>query len=147
MNFFRRAFQGYIGILKLGRLLTVLLFAAAVLGFIVAWPLWYFATTNSAAYSIFTLAVLGAGIVFAAARRIIGRRARSRLPSGASGSRNPLLTVLLIVLWLVIFVAGIYAVLFLYFRGIFYLAFPAIPVLILLLGYIAFILMSKNRSA
>jgi small-conductance mechanosensitive channel len=106
---------------------------SAALALAIALPLWYAATRHSAAYSIAVIAFLAAGGGFLAVRS--ARRAR-RAPRDPSRPRRTPLWFLGGALELLALAGGLYAALFLAFRGMWAFAIPAIALWLLLLGWV-----------
>ena len=134
-----RILRGYLGILKSVGFILALLSASAGFGFLVSWPLWLFATSKPAAFSLCVLGAFAAGIAYLCVRSALRGRARR--------ARHPLLSALFIVCWLVLFLGGAYTVLILAFRGMYLAAFPLLAALLLALGYLASALQGKKGSA
>jgi hypothetical protein len=132
---FSRVLRGYLGIFKAVGFILALLGASAGLGFLVAWPLWFFATSSRLAYSIFTTAVLCAGVAYFVFNKIRRRQPRGY---GRPGNRRPLGAAALILLWVVLLAAGAYLVILLALRGMYILAIPVSILLLAALGYIAY---------
>jgi hypothetical protein len=99
---------------KIGFLL-LLVAGSAGLGFLIAWPLWLFATTARSAYTIAVLAAAGAGIILLAVRAAGRRRKTVRDPGTPAHS---LLSVLLAVMMGIIGLAGVYLAAALFIRGL-----------------------------
>jgi hypothetical protein len=135
----RRIFQGYLGIFKSLGFLLALLASSAGFGFLVSWPLWLFATSRPSAFTLSALAAIAAGVVYLCVRGVLRVRTRR--------GRNPLLSALLVIVWLLLFLGGGYAVLILVFRGMYLAAFPVFAALLLGLGYLASALQGKKHSA
>jgi Mn2+/Fe2+ NRAMP family transporter len=137
VGFLKRVLKGYVGLFKAVGFLAALIAASAVLGFLAAWPLWMFATTNRVAYSIFSAAVLAAGVVFLVVRAALRGRSTAR-PAHGERRRRPLVTALVIAAWIVLFAAGLYAILLFLSRGSYLIVIPVAVILLVLLGYLAF---------
>jgi hypothetical protein len=99
---------------KIGFLL-LLAAGSAGLGFLIAWPLWLFATTARRAYTIAVLGAGGAGIVLLAVRAAQRRRKAVRDPGKP---RHTPLSVLLAVMMGIVGIAGIYLAAALFIRGL-----------------------------
>jgi hypothetical protein len=144
--FLSRILRAYARILRSLGLLLALLAASAGLGFMVAWPLWAFATTYSEAYSVFILLLLIVGAAALVARRVIrGKAARS--PVAGENRRSPAATGLLILAWLVVMILGVYAAVVLFARGLYGYSIAVLLVLILLLGFLASFIQGKKSPA
>lgn len=89
---------------KIGFLL-VLAAGSAALGFLIAWPLWLFATSARQAYTITVLGLAGAGIVFLVTRSMLRSRTATRDPGKP---RRTFLSALLTVLMALIGFSGAY---------------------------------------
>jgi small-conductance mechanosensitive channel len=114
-NGFQKSFAaGLEGLRKVGFLLG-LVAGSAVLGFLIAWPLWLFATSARQVYTITVLALAGAGIVFLAVRAA-RRRQKARRDAGKPGLG--LLPVLLTVLLVLVGISGAYLGAALFVRGL-----------------------------
>jgi len=102
----RSLFKGWI---QAGRgigFFVLLVGGCGVLGFAIAWPLWFFATSQHTAYTIFVLCLVAAGIVALAAR---GAARRRRAARDSGGPRRSALATLLAVVQVVIVLAGLWA--------------------------------------
>ncbi|MGA2640121.1 MAG: hypothetical protein ABSG21_04335 [Spirochaetia bacterium] len=100
----RKAVAGWI---EWGRKVGFLLLLAggsAALGFLIAWPLWVFATSARKAYTITVLALCAAGIIFLAVRAAQRRRKAVR---DAGKPPHTLLAGLLTTLMVVVGIAGV----------------------------------------
>jgi len=107
----------------------------AALGFAIAWPLWYFATTSRRIFTILVLSLAFAGLAGLAVRSIARRRGA---PRTEGGQRRGPQRILLSILKALLLIAGLYAIAVLLYRGLW---LPAIPVLLawlVLLGWIGF---------
>ncbi|MGA2381642.1 MAG: hypothetical protein ABSG85_20275 [Spirochaetia bacterium] len=114
-NGLRKAIAAWIeGGRKVGFLL-LLVAGSAGLGFLIAWPLWLFATTARQAYTITVLALIVGGIIFLAVRAAQRRRKAVR---DAGKPRRTLLSGLLAVLMVIVGVAGVYLAAALIVRGL-----------------------------
>ena len=92
-----------------GRRLALFLLLAggsAALGFVIAWPLWLFATSQREAYTIFVLCLLCVGIVALIARSVARRRRAAR---DRGGPRRRAIVVLLTIVQVVVALAGLWA--------------------------------------
>ncbi len=89
---------------KVGFIL-LLVAGSAALGFLIAWPLWLFATSARSLYTITVLGLAGAGIVF-----LIVRAARRRRKAVRDAGRTPrsFLAVLLGALAAIVGIGGAY---------------------------------------
>ncbi len=136
-SLFRRVLDGYAAILKPVLFILALLAASAGLSFAIAWPLWFFATGNSLAYSLSVLAVIAA----AGTALFLGSRARKKAAGAGSeteGKRGrPIAFAIFIVSWICIFAAGVYFSALLAVRGKVYIGAPLLAVLLFLLGLAA----------
>jgi CDP-diglyceride synthetase len=103
----------------------LLLAGSAALGFVIAWPLWFFATSQREAYTIFAFCCAGGAVTFLTVRGIIRRRDASRNPGAP---RRTILSVLLTILLCITALAGGYLSAVLLYRGAWILALPAILV-------------------
>ena len=116
--------------------LVLLLVGSAAAGFIIAWPLWYFATSAHAAYTAFALVLAACGIIFAIVRAILkGRNA----PRETNGRRRSPLSSLLGALQTVILLCGLYLGAALFYRGMWIFAVPLLLVcfgLLMILGLV-----------
>lgn len=128
-----RILKGWAGLARRAGFFLSFLAGSAALAIAIALPLWYAATRHSAAYSIAVIALLAAGGVFLAVRS--ARRAR-RAPRDPSRPRRTPLSFLVGALKLVALGGGLYAALFLAFRGMWAFAIPAIALWLLLLGWV-----------
>jgi hypothetical protein len=111
----RAAFSGWI---EAGRKIGFFLLLAAGsagLGFLIAWPLWLFATTARSAYTIAVLAAGGAGILVLVVRA--ARRRRRSVRDPGTPARSALSVLLAVVTW-VIGLAGVYLAAALFIRGL-----------------------------
>ena len=105
--------------------LILMLAGSAAFGFVVAWPLWLFATSQREAYTIFAICCAGGAVLFLTVRGIIRRRDASRNPGAP---RHTFLSVLLTILLCVTALAGGYLSAVLLYRGAWILALPALLV-------------------
>jgi hypothetical protein len=87
-------------------LFLLLVGGSAALGFVIAWPLWLFATSARTAYTVFVLCLVGAGIVALVARNV-ARRRRAARDRGAP--RRAALSVLVTIIQVVVVLAGLWA--------------------------------------
>jgi hypothetical protein len=99
--------------------LLLLVAGSAALGFLIAWPLWFFATSARPAYTITVLALAFAGIVF-----LIVRAARNRRRAVRDAGKPPrtFLSTLLGFLTVLVGVAGVYLSAALIVRGLWIIA-------------------------
>jgi len=98
-----------------------LLAGSAALGLLIAWPLWFLATSWRKTYTIAVLALAAAGLAAALIRALI-RRGRARRDPG-----HPLklaLSTALAVLIVLAALGGAYTLVVLFFRGIWFFAIP-----------------------
>jgi drug/metabolite transporter (DMT)-like permease len=123
---------------KIGFLL-LLVAGSAGLGFLIAWPLWFFATTARSAYTIAVLAAGGAGIVLLAVRAALRRRKSVRDPGKPTHS---VLSVLLAVMMGIVGFAGVYLAAALFIRRLWIIGAADIAVWVGLLW-----LMARARGA
>jgi high-affinity Fe2+/Pb2+ permease len=133
-----RILGGYVRILRTAGFAAALLAASAALGFLIAWPLWFFATTHRSAYTIFTLAAAAAGVILLSLRGALRSRAAPRGLASGARRRSPLVSAIFGALWLILFAIGLYLALLLISRGLVLLGVPVLLALLLLLGYLAF---------
>ncbi len=114
--------------------LALLVAGSAAAGLVIAWPLWYFATSARTAYTAFALILAACGIIFAIIRSILkGRNA----PRDTGGPRRSALSGVLGVLQAVILLCGLYLAIALFYRGMWIFAVPLLIVcfgLLVLLG-------------
>ena len=111
-------------------LFVLIVALCACLGLLISIPLWLFATRQSAAYTVFTLALIGAGLVLFALRTALRRR---RLPQDAGRPARSLVARSLSVVMTVSAFAGLYAVAVLFVRRLWFLGALAAAVSALLL--------------
>jgi hypothetical protein len=109
---------------KIGFLL-LLVAGSAILGFLIAWPLWLFATSARQAYTITVLALAGAGVVFLVVRAAQRRR---RAVRDAGKPPRTFLSGLLTVLMVVVGIAGVYLAAALIVRGLWIIGAAVIAV-------------------
>ena len=120
--------------------LILLVGGSATVGVIIAWPLWYFATSNRIAYTAFALLLALAGAVFATVRSIIkGRNAAAE----EGRRRRHALSKLLGVLQILILVSGLYLVAVLSYHAVWIFA---IPLFIVCLGLIVLVGLARRTS-
>jgi hypothetical protein len=131
-----RALASWLDALRKIGYFFLLVAGSAGLGFVIAWPLWSFATGAREIYTITVLAILAAGIVFLIVRAIIRGRARPRDPGAP---RRNALTVSLTVLIVILACAGAYAAAVLCARRMWILAVPSVLVWVGLLTLLAFL--------
>jgi hypothetical protein len=137
---FHRTLSAWLDASRVAGFFILLVAGSAGLGFLIAWPLWAFATSERAAYTIFALCVAGGGLATLAARAIIRRRRLVRDPG------KPRRTALSFVLTLVLVgavLAGGYIAAVMLTRGLWILA---IPVLILWAGLVWLLAFARRRS-
>jgi hypothetical protein len=94
---------------------------SAALGFAIAWPLWFFATSHRQAYTIFALSLAAAALVFGIVRSLARRR---RDPRSRAKPRLGAAALAVSLVRGIIFVAGLYLLLAFVFRGLWLLALP-----------------------
>ena len=87
-------------------------------------------------FSLSALAVLAAGVAYLCTRSALRGRARR--------GRHPLVSALLVMLWVLLFAGGGYAVLVFAFHGMYLAALPVLAALLLGLGYVAYVLQGKK---
>lgn len=121
----RRRLEGWLEALRKIGFFILLVAGSACFGFVVAWPLWLFATTQRQAYTIFAFSLAGGGILVLAVRRFIRVR---RSPRDPGKPRRTVLSVLLTILLTIVAVAGGYIAAVLLYRGLWILAGPALAV-------------------
>jgi hypothetical protein len=115
--------------------LVLLLAGSAAFGFAIAWPLWFFATSQRQAYTIFAFCLAGGGLLALGVRRLVRRHAASRDPGRP---RRTVLSVLLTILLTIVALAGGYLAAVLLYRGVWILAAPELIAwagLLWVLGY------------
>ncbi len=139
-GFFARILKGYSGLLKGMGFVAVLVGASAILGFAAAWPLWFFSTESRTAYTVFCLAAIGGGIIW-----LIVRAATRRRP--ARERRGLLVAALSVIAFILVFLAGIYGVVFFLYRGSVLAVFPLAVLLLLGLGWLAYMASARRRSS
>jgi 1,4-dihydroxy-2-naphthoate octaprenyltransferase len=111
--------------------LVLLVVGSAAAGFIIAWPLWYFATSARVAFTAFALGLAGCGIVFGVVRAILrGRNA----PRDTGARRRSPLSSLLGALQAIILLCGLYLGTALFYRGMWIFA---VPLLLICFGLLA----------
>ena len=120
-----RILRGYFEIGKRVGFLFLLVAGSASLGFAIAWPLWYFATSNRRLYSFGVLGALAAAGIAAAIRAAV--RARHGAFRG-----------LLAIVWTVLLLAGLYIAALLAVKGIWIAAIPVSLLWMLFLGWVGF---------
>jgi len=112
----------------------LLVLGSAAAGAVIAWPLWFFATSARKAYTVFALLLVLAGIVVAVVRWIVrGGRAQR---DGSARRRSPG-SALLGVLQVVVFIVGLSATAVLVSHGIWIFGVPVLVIwiaILLLLG-------------
>ena len=113
----------------------LLVAGSACFGFVIAWPLWLFATTQRQAYTIFALCLAGGGVLALAVRRFIRVRGSARDPGRP---RRTVLSVLLTILLTIVAVAGGYIAAVLLYRGLWILAAPSLVAWAALLWALAY---------
>jgi hypothetical protein len=114
-NGFQESLSAWLEGFKKAGFLCALVAGSAALGFLIAWPLWYFATSARQAYTITVLCLGGAGAVFLAIRA--GQRRRKAMREDGKPRRNAL-TVMLTVVIAVVATAGTYVGAALFARGL-----------------------------
>ncbi len=87
---------------------------SAALGFLIAWPLWLFATSDRVAYTWVVIGLAAAGAVFLAVRAVIRRR--------GTGPRHAALSGFLTTLSVIVACVGLYSTLVLAVRRLWILA-------------------------
>jgi uncharacterized membrane-anchored protein len=119
---------------------VLLVVGSATMGVVIAWPLWYFATSARAAYTVFALLLALAGVVFAIVRSVIKRRNATH---EASGRRRPLLSSFLVILQVLILLSGLYVAAVLFYHGIWVFA---IPLLVACFGLLVLLGLARRAS-
>jgi hypothetical protein len=104
-NAFRKTLSRWVEAGRKVGFLLVLVAGSAALGLLISWPLWLFATSARAAYSITVLGLAGAGIVYLIFRSIRRSRTTTRDPGKP---RRTFLSVLLTVLMVLVGFSGAY---------------------------------------
>lgn len=127
-----RILAGWAGLARRAVFFVSITAGSAALALAISLPLWYAATRHSTIYSITALAALAAAAVFLVARS--AQRAR-RAPRDPSRPRRTLGSRLLAATVVILLACGLYAALFLAFRGMWALAVPAIAIWLALLGW------------
>jgi hypothetical protein len=132
----RRVASGYVAIFKPILFVLTLLAGSAAIALAIAWPLWFFATTEPFIYTLFTLGVIGAAAVALAisSRR---RAARSYDASAPGARRHPVLFALFVIGWILVFLAALYTAVLFTVRGRFYIGVPLLAAALLALGLAA----------
>ena len=100
----------------------LLIAGSAGLGCAIAWPLWAFATSERAAYTIFILCLAGGSLTAFTARAIIRSRRVARDPGKP---RRTVLSLLLTFILIGVVLAGAYIAAVMLSRGLWILAIPA----------------------
>jgi small-conductance mechanosensitive channel len=127
-----RILKGWAGLARRAVFFLFIVAGSAALASAISLPLWYAATRHSTIYSIAVIAILAAGGAFLVVRS--AQRAR-RAPRDPSRPRRTVGSFLLAVLAVIVLAGGLYAALFLAFRGMWALAVPAIALWLALLGW------------
>jgi hypothetical protein len=134
-DFFHSVFKGYAGLFKGLGFLVVLVGASAGLGFIAAWPLWLFATRSRVAYTVFCFIALAGGLAYIIVRAALKGR-----------KKGLLLSILAVAAWIALFFLGLYGIIYLVSRGSVLAVVPVAALLVLALGWFAFMASSRRRS-
>jgi len=122
--------------------LILLVAGSAAFGFVIAWPLWLFATSQRQAYTIFAFCLAGGGLLAVGIRRFISRREAPRDPGRP---RRTILSMLLTVMLTIVALAGGYLAAVLLYRGLWILAVPALVVWAGLLWALGFARRASKR--
>ena len=122
-NGMQRTMGAWIEAARTAGFLLLLVAGSAGLGFLIAWPLWLFATAQSRAYTIVALAITDGGIVFLAARAVIRGRSAIRDPGKP---RRTLLSVMLSLIIAIVACSGAYMGALLFARGLWIFGVPAV---------------------
>ena len=120
---FRRVLSAWLEAARVAGFFMLLVAISAGLGCLIAWPLWAFATSQRAAYTIFTLCLAGGGLAALAARAIIRSRRVVRDPGKP---RRTVLSLLVTIVLVGVVLAGGYVVAVMLSRGLWILAIPAL---------------------
>jgi len=102
------------GLRKVGFFLALVVGSAAM-GLLIAWPLWFFATSARQVYTITVLVLAGGGIVYLAVRSA-QRRRKSLRDAGKPG--RGLLSAVLTILLVMVGISGAYLAAALFIRGL-----------------------------
>jgi hypothetical protein len=121
----KRRLESWIEALRKIGFFILLVAGSACFGFAIAWPLWFFATSQRQAYTIFAFCLAGGGLLTLAVRRFIRLRKSPRDPGKP---RRTILSVLLTVLLTIVAVAGGYVAAVLFYRGLWILAAPELVI-------------------
>jgi FtsH-binding integral membrane protein len=140
----RRVFAGYAAVLKPVGFVIALLAVSAALSFAIAWPLWYFATSQRVVYSIFTLAVIAAAGVALFMSSRARKAASGNGPTPPNARKHRAAFGFFIVSWICILAGGAYVSILLIARGRTYLGALILAALIVLLGLAAWYARRKN---
>ena len=127
-----RILRGYLELGKGVGIFLLLVAGSAALGFAIAWPLWYFATAHRGAYTLVVLALLAAAGIAAVVRAAVRRL---RLPPESRRGRHG---AILVVLWVILLLGGLYVAALLVAGGAWHAAIPVSLGWLVLLGWIGF---------
>lgn len=126
---------------------VLLVAGSAILGIIISWPLWLFATSARQAYTAVVLALAAGGIIYLAVRAFARRRSAARDPGRP---RRSAVSGLLTGLMVIVGCAGLYVAAALLARGIWVLGAAALVLwagLLWLLGRARGSLRSRKEHA
>jgi hypothetical protein len=127
---FARIAAGWLGLAKKAGFLLLLVGGCAVLGSAIAWPLWYFATKDRAAFTVSVILLVCAGLAGLSVKGLLRRRSARRVTQRPP--RSPL-RVLLSILMAVLLLVGLYACALLFSRGLW------VPALFVLIAWLALV--------
>jgi hypothetical protein len=137
---FRKSLSAGLEGLKKAGFLFALVAGSAGLGLLIAWPLWFFATSARQAYTITVLCLGGVFAVFLVVRAARRRRAVMRQ---AGKPRSGLLSIVLTVLIACVATAGAFVAAALFARGLWVIA----AIEIVLWGALLWLIGRARRSA
>jgi hypothetical protein len=138
----KRRLESWIEALRKIGFFILLVAGSACFGFAIAWPLWFFATSQRQAYTIFAFCLAGGGLLALAVRRFIRLRKSPRDPGKP---RRTILSVLLTVLLTIVVVAGGYVAAVLFYRGLWILAAPELVIWAGVLWALTYARRASNR--
>jgi hypothetical protein len=118
-----RTLSAWLETARVAGFFILLVAGSAGLGALIAWPLWVFATSERAAYTVFALCLAGGGLAALAARALVRSRRAVRDPGKP---RRTVLSLLLTLVLVLVVLAGGYVVAAMLSRGLWILAIPAI---------------------